>query len=82
MHDLSGRTRSPGASPDTCWWHGRVQGVYFRVTVQSTAEAHGVAGWVSEPSRRRVETWLEGPTDAVDAVLAWIVRQGPSRARR
>ena len=33
--------------------HGRVQGVFFRDSVRQRAQSHGVAGWVTQPLRRR-----------------------------
>jgi acylphosphatase len=58
---------------------GRVQGVFFRDTVQRTAESHGVAGWVSNRSDGRVEAVFEGPAEAVEAIVD-LCRRGPRRA--
>jgi len=58
---------------------GRVQGVWFRESCRDLAVAAGVSGWVRNLDDGRVEAVLEGPTAAVDEVVAWC-RQGPPRA--
>ena len=59
--------------------HGNVQGVFFRDSTQEEAEKHGVNGWVRNQSDGSVETVLEGPRDAVEAVLSFL-EDGPSKA--
>ena len=59
---------------------GRVQGVWFREACRQEAVARGVTGWVRNREDGRVEAAVEGPTAAVDAVVAWC-RTGPPRAR-
>lgn len=59
---------------------GRVQGVSFRYSMQQTATALGVAGWVRNLPDRSVGFHAEGPRDAVDALLSWS-RSGPAFAR-
>lgn len=59
---------------------GRVQGVFFRAATREQARAHGVAGWVRNLPDGSVEAALEGPPDAVFAVLEF-VRRGPPGAR-
>lgn len=59
---------------------GRVQGVFFRDSARREAERLGVAGWARNCSDGTVEGHLEGPPDAVDAVVQWF-RSGPPRAR-
>jgi acylphosphatase len=49
---------------------GRVQGVGFRMYVESRARGRGVAGWVRNCRDGTVEAVLEGERDAVDAVVA------------
>ncbi|MGI5952280.1 MAG: acylphosphatase [Brooklawnia sp.] len=58
---------------------GRVQGVGFRWTTQQQATALGVHGWVRNRPDGSVEAWLEGPGQAVAAMLEWL-EQGPAYA--
>jgi acylphosphatase len=58
---------------------GRVQGVFFRDSVQHEARAHGVAGWVTNRSDDSVEAVFEGDSVAVEALVEFC-RQGPERA--
>lgn len=58
---------------------GRVQGVGFRHYMQREARRRGVNGWVRNRKDGTVEAVLQGPQEAVDAVLAW-VRHGPPSA--
>lgn len=60
--------------------HGRVQGVFFRDSTRERADAHGVAGWVSNRPDGAVEAVLEGPAEAVERVLRFC-RTGPPRAQ-
>lgn len=59
---------------------GRVQGVGFRLYMQREAQHRGVAGWVRNRRDGTVEAMVQGPRDAVDAVVEW-ARHGPSNAR-
>jgi acylphosphatase len=56
-----------------------VQGVFFRDSTREEAEAHGVAGRVSNRSDGTVEVVLEGPREAVERVLRFL-SSGPPRA--
>lgn len=58
---------------------GRVQGVWFRESCRREAEAHGVAGSVTNRPDGRVEAVLEGEPAAVEALVSWCGR-GPSYA--
>jgi acylphosphatase len=58
---------------------GRVQGVFFRDTVQRAASARGVAGTVTNRDDGRVEAVFEGEPDAVEALID-VARAGPDRA--
>jgi acylphosphatase len=58
---------------------GRVQGVFFRDAMRREARRHGVAGWVRNRPDGTVQAHLEGPPDAVAAVVLWC-RGGPRGA--
>ncbi len=59
--------------------HGRVQGVFFRDTVQRQAESAGVGGWVTNRADGTVEAVFEGEPDAVERMVE-ACRRGPGRA--
>ena len=59
---------------------GRVQGVGFRMYLQREAQRHGVSGWVRNRSNGSVEAMVQGPDEAVAAVIDW-ARRGPPSAR-
>jgi acylphosphatase len=61
------------------WIRGRVQGVWFRDTCRTEARIAGVAGWVGNRIDGRVEAVFEGPSAAVERMVAWS-RAGPPRA--
>jgi acylphosphatase len=58
---------------------GRVQGVFFRSTVQDRADELGVSGWVTNRSDGRVEAEFQGSEDQVEQLVA-LCREGPGRA--
>ena len=58
---------------------GRVQGVFFRATVERAARAAGVAGWVCNRHDGAVEAVLEGGPESVERVIA-TMRDGPRGA--
>jgi acylphosphatase len=58
---------------------GEVQGVFFRYETRQRARELGIAGWVRNTPDGRVEAVFEGPSKAVDEMVAWC-RQGPDQA--
>jgi len=59
---------------------GRVQGVGFRFATVQRARSRDVAGWVRNNPDGTVDAVFEGPSEAVEALIAWC-RFGPSGAR-
>lgn len=59
---------------------GKVQGVFYRSQAHQTACQLGVTGWVRNLPDGRVEVVVEGPQDAVEAMLLWC-DQGSSAAQ-
>lgn len=58
---------------------GRVQGVSFRYYTQHQARRLGVTGWVRNEPDGSVAGHFEGPSEAVDQLVAWC-RRGPAYA--
>jgi acylphosphatase len=59
---------------------GRVQGVGYRISCARLAQAAGLGGMVRNMPDGRVEAVFEGPTETVDALVAWC-EHGPTYAR-
>ncbi|CAM5791411.1 acylphosphatase [Castellaniella caeni] len=59
---------------------GKVQGVGFRAATVRRAHQLKLGGWVRNLADGRVEALLQGPHDAVDQMLSWLL-QGPPLAR-
>lgn len=55
---------------------GQVQGVGYRYTARMIADEVGVSGWVRNRRDGTVEAELEGTSDQVDEMLAWMA-EGP-----
>lgn len=51
---------------------GVVQGVYFRDYAQKEARGLGLSGWVRNRPDGSVEAVLEGETEKVEQMLAWL----------
>ncbi|MEO7742293.1 MAG: acylphosphatase [Usitatibacter sp.] len=58
---------------------GRVQGVFYRESMRQEAVRLGVTGWVCNRLDGGVEAMVQGPPDAVEAIIAWC-RLGPPDA--
>ena len=58
---------------------GRVQGVGFRMFLQSQASRRGLSGWVRNLPDNRIETEVEGTRVLVDEFIQSLTR-GPSLA--
>jgi acylphosphatase len=59
--------------------HGRVQGVFFRQSMQREAQYLPVSGWVRNRSNGTVEAVVHGEPAAVDAMVRW-AHKGPEMA--
>ncbi len=59
---------------------GYVQGVCFRHYTRQRAIALGITGWVKNRPDGNVEALICGPSDQLDAMLAWLAH-GPEHAR-
>lgn len=60
--------------------NGKVQGVYFRLTMQQIATKNSVFGWVRNLADGRVESELEGNKEDVEKIIEWC-KKGPENAR-
>jgi acylphosphatase len=63
-----------------CYVRGRVQGVFFRASIQREAKRLGLTGWVRNLSDGAVEFVAEGEEQELRGLLGWAQR-GPSAAR-
>lgn len=59
---------------------GRVQGVGFRAATVRQAHSLKINGWVRNNADGSVETLLQGPHEAIDQMLSWLL-MGPPTAR-
>jgi acylphosphatase len=60
--------------------HGRVQGVFFRQSMQHEAASLAISGWVRNRSNGTVEAVVHGDPGAVDVIVSWAQR-GPQLAQ-
>ncbi len=58
---------------------GRVQGVFFRYTMEQVASKFKVTGWAKNRTDGKVEAVLEGTIENVEKVIEWS-HHGPSGA--
>jgi len=63
-----------------CYVSGRVQGVFYRASTRSRAEALGVTGHARNLPDGRVEVLACGPPESVEALCAWLW-EGPPVAQ-
>ena len=57
---------------------GRVQGVFFRYSMQQVANREGVSGWVQNCMDGSVEAVVEGEKTKVENVIRWAQQGSPS----
>jgi acylphosphatase len=60
--------------------YGRVQGVFFRNSMQREAQYLAIFGWVRNRSDGTVEAVVQGEPGAVDAIVCW-AKRGPEQAQ-
>ena len=58
--------------------HGKVQGVFFRVSTQAKALELCLAGWVRNLSNGTVEVHAEGNRESLDCFIKWCQKGPPS----
>lgn len=62
-----------------CYVSGRVQGVWFRASTKTEAEALGLTGWVRNLADGRVEVIACGEKESVNKLRDWL-QHGPQLA--
>ena len=56
--------------------HGRVQGVFFRVSAEDEAIHLGIGGWIRNRPDGTVETYAVGSRETLERFLSWL-QHGP-----
>ena len=56
---------------------GKVQGVFFRVSLRDRARDLGISGWARNTSDGDVEALLEGDPMRLDEIISWCWRGPP-----
>jgi acylphosphatase len=59
---------------------GIVQGVGYRASFDAEARRLNLSGWVRNRRDGSVEAVVDGPAEAIEAIIAWS-RRGPTLAR-
>jgi acylphosphatase len=59
---------------------GSVQGVFFRQFVKENADKHKLKGYVRNLDDGKVEVFIEGQNDNIDAMIA-ICKRGPQHSQ-
>lgn len=59
--------------------HGKVQGVYYRVSAEREALRLGLSGWVRNRFTGEVEALVYGPEERIEAFIDW-AHKGPPAA--
>lgn len=57
---------------------GRVQGVFFRQSTRREARQHNLHGWIRNLKDGRVEVFLQGEEESVNALIDWLWTGPPS----
>jgi acylphosphatase len=59
---------------------GKVQGVFFRAKAKEIAEIHKISGWIRNTDDGKVEAFVSGEDQALEAFIVWC-KQGPEKAK-
>lgn len=57
---------------------GRVQGVFFRQSTRREARQRNLHGWIRNLKDGRVEVFLQGEDESVNALIDWLWTGPPS----
>jgi acylphosphatase len=59
--------------------HGKVQGVFYRVSAKDVAEQLCIKGWIRNTKEGNVEAMVSGDEDRVKEFIEWC-KKGPGKA--